>query len=194
MPPPTGPARVTPAYAAADAERVTKFPAEPWCLPPDHARPPLPALPLLTEQRQPVQALPEQRMSELWQIRTPKPPQKVVKRRRTTDIKPPPPSVRKSRVHTFPENDESKPAEWFPAVVCGCHPPPKKKRTGGSVEIIYDEDGSVDFLDWPEDGDDIEVVESADWDPDELAKWSHKDKRRGRRPPPPPPPKMCFVT
>ena len=56
------------------------------------------------------------------------------------------------------------------------------------MEIIYDEDGSVDFLDWPEDGDDIEVVESADWDPDELIKWSHKDKRRGRRPPPPPPP------
>ena len=77
MPPPSGPARVTPAYAAADAERVAKFPAEPWCLPPDHARPPLPMLPLLTEQRQPVQALPEQRMSELWQIRTPKPPQKV---------------------------------------------------------------------------------------------------------------------
>ena len=65
MPPPSGPARVTPAYAAADAERVTRFPAEPWCLPPDYARPPLPALPLLTEQRQPAQALPEQRMSEL---------------------------------------------------------------------------------------------------------------------------------
>ena len=188
MPPPSGPARVTPAYAAADAERVTKFPAEPWCLPPDHARPPLPALPLLTEQRQPVQALPEQRMSELWQIRTPKPPQKPIKRRRITDIKPPPAVGSKIRVHTFPENDESKPAEWFPAVVCRCHPPPKKKRTGGSVEIIYDEDGSVDFLDWPEDGDDIEVVESADWDPDELAKWSHKGGRRGRRPPPPPPP------
>ena len=38
MPPPSGPARVTPADAAADAERVTRFPAEP-CLPPDHARP-----------------------------------------------------------------------------------------------------------------------------------------------------------
>ena len=144
MPPPSGPARVTPAYAAADAERVAKFPAEPWCLPPDHARPPLPALPLLTEQRQPVQALPEQRMSELWQIRTPKPPQKVVKRRRF-EIKPPPAVGSKIKVHTFPENDESKPAEWFPAVVCRCHPPPKKKRTGGSVEIIYDEDGSVDL-------------------------------------------------
>ena len=48
-----------------------------------------------------------------------------------TDVKPPPAVGSKIRVHTFPENDESKPAEWFPAVVCRCHPPPKKN---GPVE------------------------------------------------------------
>ena len=109
------PARVTPAYAAADAERVTKVPGR-AVVPP--ARPRVAAITsiyLYSRNSARSVPLPEQRMSELWQIRTPKPPQKAHKKRRITDVKPPPAVGTKIRVHTFPENDESKPAEWFPA-------------------------------------------------------------------------------
>jgi hypothetical protein len=87
-------------------------------------------------------------------------------------------------VHTFPENDPTKEPAWFDAVVCRCHPPPKKKRAAGGVEVRYDLDGSVDTLAWPDEQDDMQVVEAAAWDPDALAQWRAGRGPLGRGPPP----------
>lgn len=193
MPPPQGTANVTPEFAALDAARRARFPVDPSCFPPELARPPLPPLPQLPgAPRPPVVAAPAVRTSDAWRVRVPRPPAKVQKRRykgspAAADGPPPPAVGSKVRVHTFPENDPTQQPAWFDAVVCRCHPPPKKKSA--QVEVRYDVDGSVDTLAWPEDQNDMEIIEAAAWDPDALAQWRAGGKGRGRRPPPPPPPK-----
>ena len=112
----------------------------------------------------------------------------------------PPPAVGSAvRVHTYPDNDETRPPAWFDATVVRVDAPRRAKARRnaraqspspclagpplGDVEVRYRKCGSVDVLSWPADAGDVEVVTAARWDSAALEAWTLPVGKRRRSSP-----------